>query len=258
MELGLRDRNVVVGGASRGIGLEIARAFLFEGARVALAARDAEALDAAIGDLGKEFEPSRVLGYVCDLCLPEEAKRFIAAAKDAWGVPHVAVANAGSGTGRAGWNLAEADWETSLHANLWPSARLAEAVLPELVAAGGGSLVFVSSIVGRERVGAPLPYSVAKAGLISYANGLAGELGEAGVRVNCVAPGNVMVSGGTWDLKVQKDPERWRTYVASEVPLRRFGRADEIADAVAFLASDRASFITGACLVIDGGQTRTI
>ncbi len=258
MELGLQDRNALIGGASRGIGLEIARAFLSEGARVALAARGAEALDAAVRDLGKEFDQSRVLGYVGDLCVAEEAKGFVAAAKEAWGIPHVAVANAGSGTGRAGWNLAEADWETSLEANLWPSARLAEVVLPELVDAGGGSLVFVSSIVGRERVGAPLPYSAAKAGLISYANGLAGQLGEAGVRVNCVAPGNVLVSGGAWDLKVQNDPERWRRYVASEVPLRRFGRAEEIADAVAFLASDRASFITGACLVVDGGQTRTI
>jgi 3-oxoacyl-[acyl-carrier protein] reductase len=258
MELGLRDRNVLVAGASRGIGLAIARAFLEEGSRVAMAARGSVALAGARDALGSEFGQDRVLGYVGDLSIEKDAHGFVATAKRSWGMPDIAVASAGTGRGRTGWEVERSDWEASFEANLTPAVRLAEAVLPDFAAAGRGSLIFVASIVGRERVGAPLPYSAAKAGLISYANGLAAELGARNVRVNCVAPGNVMVAGGSWDSKLKQNREKWRRYLETEVPLRRFGRAEEIAATVVFLASDRASFVTGACLVADGGQTRTI
>jgi 3-oxoacyl-[acyl-carrier protein] reductase len=117
--------------------------------------------------------------------------------------------------------------------------------------------VFIASIVGVESVRAPLAYSAAKTALHAYAKNLARAVASQGVRVNVVAPGNVLFDGGSWAAKLAEDPERVRGYIGAEVPLGRFGNPEEIADLVAFLASSRAAFITGACVVADGGQTRT-
>jgi 3-oxoacyl-[acyl-carrier protein] reductase len=126
-----------------------------------------------------------------------------------------------------------------------------------MVEAGRGSIVLIASIVGLESVNAPLPYSAAKAALISYAKNLGREVARRGVRVNAVAPGNVLFDGGSWARKLAENPDRVRQYIDREVPAGRFGAPAEIADLVAFLASDRATFITGACMVVDGGQTRS-
>ena len=255
MDLGLRDRVVVVGGASRGIGLATARAFLAEGARVAMVARDDARLQAAATGLG---EADRVLALAADLVDEGEAERVVAAVAERWGAVDCAVANVGTGTGTPGWQAGDDDWERLLALNLTAARRLAQAALPAMTAAGRGSLVFVSSIVGVEAVPAPLAYSAAKSALLSYATNLARELGPQGVRVNAVAPGNVLFPGGSWEAKLYADRERWEAYVRAEVPLQRFGTPEEIADAVVFLASDRAAFVTGATLVADGGQTRRI
>jgi 3-oxoacyl-[acyl-carrier protein] reductase len=169
----------------------------------------------------------------------------------------VLVANIGTGTARPGWDLGDRDWELSFEANLHASRRLIEAVLPGMLEHGRGSIVCIASIAGLESLNAPLTYSAAKAALVSYAKNLSRLVARRGVRVNVVAPGNVLFEGGSWARKVAERGDEVRRYIDAEVPAGRFGGADEIADAVTFLASDRAAFVTGACLVADGGQTRS-
>ena len=165
------------------------------------------------------------------------------------------VANVGSGTGERGAQLARAEWDRLYSVNLWTSVVLAQAALRRL-RENGGSIVLIASIAGLESLGAPIPYATAKAALIQYAAELSRVVAADGVRVNAVAPGNILFPGGSWERLTTSDPERWRSYLEREVPLARFGTPEEIADAVVFLASERSSFTTGACLVVDGGQTR--
>jgi 3-oxoacyl-[acyl-carrier protein] reductase len=223
----LRDKVVFLAGSSRGIGLACARAFVREGARVVIMTQTPTIRAAVHSTLA------------------------------AWGSLDVGVANVGSGKGPSGWELAREDWLAALNDNLLGSVLLAAELIPHLSERRQGTLVFVSSIAGREAIPAPLPYSAAKAALESAVKGYARLLGPSGVRVNAVVPGNVLFDGGSWASKLAEDRERVRTYIHSEVPLRRFAEPEEVADAVVFLASERAGFITGACLVVDGGQTRS-
>ncbi|MDA2932779.1 SDR family oxidoreductase, partial [Acidobacteria bacterium AH-259-D05] len=168
------------------------------------------------------------------------------------------VANVGRGTLRSGWDLSLEDWHLALNTNLLGGMALVNAVLPHLISRGGGTLTFVSSIAGCEAINAPVTYSAAKSAVQSAAKSLSRLVGSDGVRVNAVAPGNVLFTGSSWQHNLEERPEFVKQYIESEVPLRRFGRPEEIADAVVFLASERASFITGACLLVDGGQTRSL
>ena len=168
------------------------------------------------------------------------------------------VANIGDGRGPAGASIDRRDWERLLEINLIGSGLLAAAALPRLTVRGRGSLTFVSSIAGVEAIGAPVPYAAAKAGLLMAMKSYARQVGSSGVRVNAVAPGNILFPGGNWERKLAERRDDIERYVREEVPLQRFGGPDEIADAVVFLASDRAGFITGSVLVVDGGQTRSL
>jgi 3-oxoacyl-[acyl-carrier protein] reductase len=168
-----------------------------------------------------------------------------------------AVANVGSGTGPAGYALSESQWRAGLDLNLTASVLLASAVLPRLVARRTGSLTFISSIVGIEALGGPAPYVAAKAGLQAAAQTYARQVGPEGVRVNVVAPGNILFPGGSWEKKLAERRAFFEDHIAKEVPLGRFGTPQEIADMVVFLASERAAFVTGAVMVVDGGQTRS-
>jgi 3-oxoacyl-[acyl-carrier protein] reductase len=121
-----------------------------------------------------------------------------------------------------------------------------------------GSIVLVASIAGVESTPAPLAYSAAKAAIVNYAKNLARELGPLNIRVNCVAPGNILFPGGSWEGHLARRRDEVLQMIEAEVPLRRFGQPEEIADLIAFLSSERASFITGSCVIADGGQTRSV
>jgi 3-oxoacyl-[acyl-carrier protein] reductase len=258
MEMGLAGKVVLVGGSSRGIGYAIARAFLAEGCRTALTGRDETSLMRAQSALGAEFAPDRVLACQGDLADIDVVRSVLATIRDRWGDPDCLVANVGSGRGRAGWGLHEADWQQLFEQNLSSSVRLVQEVLPGMTRDRRGSIVLVASIAGLESTPAPLPYSAAKAALVSYGKNLGRVVGPFSVRVNCVAPGNVLFAGGSWERHLSERREEVLHFIDAEVPLRRFGRAEEVADLVVFLSSERASFITGACFTIDGGQTRSM
>jgi 3-oxoacyl-[acyl-carrier protein] reductase len=256
MELGLDETVAFVAGSSRGIGRAVAEAFLSEGARVLVTGRDLDSLAAVTGELADEFGEDRVTSHHGDLGQGATAVGAVDHALDRWGRIDSLVLTVGSGAGAAGWQPGEEEWQRLFEMNLWTSVRLAEAALPAMVAAGRGALVFVGSIAGLEEVGAPLPYAAAKAAVSTYAQGLARLLGPAGVRVNCVAPGNVLHPGSPWARKLGEDRDAVEAQIRREVPLERFGSPEEIARLVVFLCSDAASFLSGSVVVADGGQMR--
>ena len=255
VDLGLAGKVVFVAGSSRGIGLGIARAFLDEGSKVVLTGRDSHTLQEAAGLLSGK-RPERVHTLAGDLSSTDairDAQRQVTAL---WGGVDVLVCNVGNGAGRGGFQLAASDWSSIFEVNLWTSIRLVEAFLPAMVEAQKGAILFISSIAGLESLGAPLPYSAAKAALEKYSKDLSRQVAAHGIRVNTVAPGNILFDGGTWQRKLAADSSGVTSMISREVPLARFGEPEEIGAAAAFLASDRARFITGARLVADGGQTR--
>jgi len=252
MDLGLARVPVLVSGASRGIGLAIAEGFAAEGARVAIAARGSAGLAAAAGRI------SGAVTIAADMTVHEDIAAAFDAAESAFGPLEVVVANLGGGAATVGTQVARAEWERVMTLNFFGAASLTTIAAERFAARGKGAIVLVSSIAGLEALGAPAPYAAAKSALQALVKSHARWLGGSGVRVNAVAPGNIFFAGGTWDRKIQEDAVGVEAMIAHDVPLGRFGEPREVADSVLFLASPRASYITGATLVVDGGQTRAI
>ncbi len=255
MDLGLKDKIVFVAGASRGIGKGIAAVFLDEGARVILTGRDSVALSAAEFELAAGRR-DRVMTFAGDLSQLSSVQAAHQQTIARWGAVDALICNVGSGAAKNGWQLTAADWKPVFEVNLWATVRLVEVFLPQMMEAQRGNIIFISSIAGLESLGAPIPYGTAKAALEHFKKDLARRVGRSGVRVNTVAPGNILFPGGTWQRKLDADQAAVTVMIAAEVPLGRFGTPGEIGAVTAFLASDRAAFITGACIVADGGQTR--
>lgn len=258
MDLGLTDQVAWVAGSSRGIGKAVARSFLAEGCRTVISGRQPDALLQAQAELVSEFRDDRVMVYAGDLTEQQEISRALVLIESRWGTPKCIVANVGHGRSLPGWDVSEMEWQRLFEMNLWGSIRFVSTVLPKMIRHGGGSIVFIASITGVERSPAPLAYSAAKAALINYCKNLAGQVANQNVRVNSVAPGNILFPGGTWEKHLAERYEEVMETIRKDVPMQRFGRPEEIADLVVFLSSDRASFITGTCIVADGGQTRSI
>jgi 3-oxoacyl-[acyl-carrier protein] reductase len=184
-------------------------------------------------------------------------RKALAQVHERWGRLDALIANIGSGHGTLGWQVDAAEWTGVFETNFHGAVRLVTEALPQMVEAKRGGIVLISSIAGVESSPAPLPYSSAKSALIVYAKNLARQVAAAGVRVNAVAPGNIFFEGGSWAANLEARRDAVLKHIADEVPMQRFGTPEEIADLVVFLCSPRASFITGACIVADGGQTRS-
>jgi 3-oxoacyl-[acyl-carrier protein] reductase len=257
MDLDLEGRVVLVAGASRGIGLGIVEALLAEGARVAMAARGADALAAAHKRLADSHGADRVWSAAGDLTQSGDIERVVAACEETFGPMHGAVANVGLSPSPLGFDIPDEVWEAGLEQNLNSAFRFARAALTRMSARKAGALVFISSIAGLDTMGSPLVYGATKAGLNHLAKSLSRMAGDTGVRVNTIAPGNIIFPGGAWEANsTGPRAEAWARWLKREVPLRRYGTPEEIGSVAAFLLSARASFVNGATLVVDGGQTR--
>jgi 3-oxoacyl-[acyl-carrier protein] reductase len=254
VDLGLTGKVVFVAGSSRGIGRAIAATLLDEGARVCISGRDPAALAEAQRELSAR---GPILAVEGDLSMPDPIAAAFEKIRAEWGSLDGLVCNLGTGKGSPGWNQSEEDWTRLFRLNFDASARLAQGAIP-MLAERGGSIVFISSITGVEATPAPLPYSAAKAALVNYSKNLSRLVAKQNIRVNCVAPGNILFPGGSWERHLEKNREAVLASIQAEVPMGRFGAPDEIASLVAFLCSTRASFITGGCFVADGGQTRSL
>jgi 3-oxoacyl-[acyl-carrier protein] reductase len=257
VKLSLDNRVALVSGSSRGIGKAIAAAFLREGGRVCITGRNETPLAAALAEFEGAFGKERAISFCGDLTDSKVIEQALRATHGQWGRLDVVVANLGSGSGKHGWQLDGEEWERLFRLNFFGSVNLAQAAMPLLAENGHGALLFVASITGVEATAAPLPYSAAKAALINYSKNLAGQVARLGVRVNCIAPGNVLFPGGSWERRLEKDKSKVMQMIESSVPLARFGTPEEIADIAVFLCSDAATFITGACFKADGGQTKS-
>jgi len=248
MDLSLRGKCAVVTGASKGIGRAIALGLAQEGANVAICARGAEALREAERELTEQG--SKVWAGACDVGDPIALDRFLESARQELGRVDILVNNA-SGLAFAD---DEAGWRSNFNVDVMAAVRACWEVVPWMAASGGGSILHIASGSGLE-AGSPPAYAAAKAALISHSKTMAIALAPQKIRVNVMAPGSIEFAGGLWETMKHNNPNFYAT-VLGTIPWGRMGTPEEVANAALFLVSDRASWITGVCLGVDGGQRK--
>jgi 3-oxoacyl-[acyl-carrier protein] reductase len=257
MNLGLTDKAALITGSSRGLGLASARALVEEGCRVCLCARGEEQLLEAGAELARVAgSADRVTVVRADLASARGAEDAVAHAVAVLAGLDIVVNNVGRAAGTDIVSTSDGEWQAALDETLFPAIRVSRLAVPHLRRRGGGAIIMIASIWGRES-GGRMTYNAVKAAEISLAKAMAQQLATDNIRVNSVAPGSILFEGGSWWKRQQQDPEAIAEMVKRELPFGRFGRPEEVGSVVAFLASERASWISGASITVDGCQSRS-
>ena len=253
----LAGKIALVSGSSRGIGKRIAYHLLSRKATVYMTGRSQKELEQTFEEFRKQF-PEQVCKFQGDLSTTAIISGLLKAIHDEYGQIDITVANIGSGRSQMGWDVPDNFWEESMQINFMSAVRLSRESLRYMTETKKGSIIFIASIAGVETIAAPPPYACAKTALLSYMKNTAPLVAKYGVRMNAISPGNIFFPEGTWDKKIRENPILTQKYIQENVPLQRFGTPDDVGLLVCYLASDDASFITGANFIVDGGQTRSI
>jgi len=257
MDLQLTDKVAIVTGSSKGLGLASARAILAEGARVTICARGGDALKKASASLrsvtGRE---GSVLDVEADVSTAAGCERVVKETMARFGRVDILINNVGKAGGADIASTSDEEWQSAIDQTLFPAVRMSRLVVPEMRKTGGGVIVMIALIWGRES-GGRMTYNAVKAAEISLAKAMAQQLAKDNIRVNSIAPGSISFEGGSWWKRQQEDPQGIAEFVERELPFGRFGAADEVGSVVAFVASPKASWISGACIPVDGCQSRS-
>jgi 3-oxoacyl-[acyl-carrier protein] reductase len=252
MDLGLRGRRAIVTGGTRGIGRAIADLLAAEGCDVAICARDPDQVASTVASL--KAAGVNAAGEVLDVADGESLEGFVNRMAGVLGGLDIFIANISGAMGVAN---TPAGWRASVEVDILSTVRGCEAAVPHLEASGAGAIVVIGTVSALEITSARQPYAAVKAALIPYVKGLARDLARRNIRANLVSPGSIFFEGGIWDVRRQTNPAQYQATLARN-PMGRMGRPEEIADAAVYLASARASFITGANLVCDGAITQRV
>jgi 3-oxoacyl-[acyl-carrier protein] reductase len=257
LDLGLTDKVAIVTGSSRGLGLAAARALVAEGCRVCICARGAEQLaEAAIEVEASAKRPNMVMAVQADVSTPAGVDLVIARTLEGFGGLDILVNNVGRAAGNDILDTSDAEWQAAFDETLFPAIRASRAAAPHMKARGGGAIIMIASIWGRES-GGRMTYNAVKAAEISLAKAMSQQLAPLNIRVNSIAPGSILFAGGSWHKRQQADPAGIAAFIKRDLPFGRMGRADEVGSVVAFVASQRASWVSGACITVDGCQSRS-
>ncbi len=257
MDLGLKDKIAIVTGSTRGLGFATVKALLAEGCNVTVCARGEEGLAAAVMELRQlPGGTERILAIQADLATDKGVADVVMRTVETFGGLDILVNNVGLGKGASITDTPDSDWQEAFDQTLFPAIRASRMAVPHIRKRGGGSIVMIASIWGRES-GGRMTYNAVKAAEISLAKSMAQQLAKDNIRVNSVAPGSILFEGGSWDRRQKDDPAGIADFVKRELPFGRFGRPEEVGAVVAFLVSPRASWISGASVPVDGCQSRS-